>query len=233
MTAKTATPTIVLFPAPNLILPMNPSGSTPRIVIDLGPAGRLEHVLVRGTTTIGRRVENDIRLDDPTVSGRHAQIVWVYDAPYLQDLGSTNGSFVNDQRVAHQELHDGDNIRIGRQVLQFLVVGKATPPPASRARHAPFASDPTPTPRPSGAMRSDTLSFDQVRSLVERARSGGGPPIPAEIHWVAQDATGTWWGFEHRPHPGGSGWREMDMSSFVKLGRGRPNAQWRASLQKV
>lgn len=213
---------------------MNPVRSTPRIVIDLGPAGRLEHVLSRGTTTIGRRVENDIRLDDPTVSGRHAQIVWVYDAPYLQDLGSTNGSFVNEQRVGRQELHDGDVIRIGRQALEYLSAGMAAQPaPPPRARHAPFASDPTPTPRPTGAMRNDTLTFEQVRTLVERARSGGGPPIPSEIHWVAQDATGTWWGFEHRPHAGGSGWREMDMSSFVKLGRGRPNANWRGSLQKV
>lgn len=207
--------------------------STPRIVIDLGPAGRLEHVLERGTTHIGRRVENEIRLDDPTVSGRHAQIVWIYDAPYLQDLGSTNGSFVNDQRVGRQELHDGDVIRVGRQELRFMTTGQPVPVPAPRPRQAPFAADPTPTPRPSGALRNDTLTFEQVRTLVERARSGGGPPIPAEIHWVAQDATGTWWGFEHRPHAGGSGWREMELSSFVKLGRGRPNPNWRGSLQKV
>lgn len=212
---------------------MNPTRSTPCLVIDLGPAGSLEHVLERGTTTIGRRIENDLRLDDPTVSGRHAQIVWVYDAPYLQDLGSTNGSFVNDQRVGRQELHDGDRIRIGRQEMVFQTTGTHQAPPAPRARPAPLSSDPTPSSRPSGALRNDTLTFEQVRTLVENARTGGGPPIPGEIHWVAQDASGTWWGFEHRPHAGGSGWREMDMSSFVKLGRGRPNPNWRGSLQKV
>lgn len=205
--------------------------STPRIVIELGAAGRLEHVLARGTTTIGRRADNDIRVDDRTVSGRHAQIVWVYDAPYLQDLGSTNGSFVNGTRVGRETLHDGDVIRIGRQELRFQVADSTAEP--SVPRPAPFATDPTPTPCPTSAPRNDTLNFDQVRGLVERARSGGGQPIPAEIHWVAQDAAGTWWGFEHRPHAGGSGWREMDMSSFVKLGRGRPNPNWRASLQKV
>lgn len=212
---------------------MTPTRSTPRLVIDLGPAGRLEHVLERGTTGIGRRVENEIRLDDPAVSGRHAQIVWIYDAPYLQDLGSTNGSFVNGERVARQELHDGDVIRLGRQEMRFATAGQPLSTPAPRARPAPFASGPTPAPRPSGTLRNDTLNFEQVRSLVEQSRSGASVPLPAEIHWVAQDATGTWWGFEHRPHAGGSGWREMELSSFIKLGRGRPNPNWRGSLQKV
>ncbi len=210
---------------------MDPNRS-PRIVIELGPAGTLEHALARGTTTIGRQVDNDIRLEDPTVSGHHAQIVWIYDDPYLQDLGSTNGSFVNDQRVGRQDLHDGDLIRVGRQQMRFQGTGDPAPR-APRAKPAPFASDPTPTPRRSGGLRDNTLSFEQVRGLVQSARGGSGPFIPAEIHWVAQDAAGTWWGFEHRPHPGGSGWREMDMSSFVKLGRGRPNPNWRVSLQKV
>lgn len=194
----------------------------PRIVVDVGRSGRLEHPLQRGTTRLGRRPDSDIRMDDPTVSGAHAQIVWIYDPPYIQDLGSTNGTFVNGVRVGRQELRDGDVIRLGRQDLTFRWTGAGNSP-----------APPRPAAAAAGPNGADTLSFDQVRALVSDARAGKGPPIPTEIHWVAQDAAGVWWGFEHRPHAGGSGWRELDMTSFVKLGRGRANPNWRESLRRV
>jgi len=195
----------------------------PRIVIPVGASGRLKHTLRRGTTRVGRRPDTDIRVDDPTVSGLHAQIIWIYDPPYVQDLGSTNGTFVNGVRVGRQTLRDGDVIRVGRQDLIFRW----------GAPGGNGASVETPVPGERHTTPGDTLTFEQVRALVSDARAGLGPPIPTEIHWVAQDAAGVWWGFEHRPHAGGSGWRELDLSSFVKLGRGRANPNWRDSIRKI
>lgn len=76
--------------------------------------------LYAGQTVVGRSDSGealDIPINDPTTSSRHA--VFVSDAPNrmtLQDAGSTNGSFVNDQPVGYQgsvEIHDGDRIRLG------------------------------------------------------------------------------------------------------------------------
>lgn len=75
---------------------------------------------------IGRQSENDIQLDDPAVSGRHARIILkpndylenYYDV-YLEDLGSTNGTIVNDSKVIRQLLKHGDVIRIGSHEFTF------------------------------------------------------------------------------------------------------------------
>ena len=71
-------------------------------------------------TTIGRRPDNDIQIDDVTVSGHHAVIrreasayMEGLDELILCDLGSTNGTLVNGQTVTEHRLRGGDEIRIG------------------------------------------------------------------------------------------------------------------------
>lgn len=78
------------------------------------------------STTIGRLAENDIRLDSPTVSRRHAMIRKQGQDYILEDLGSGNGTMVNDQLIKRVELHDGDLIRISNFLLLFDN-GKVTP----------------------------------------------------------------------------------------------------------
>jgi len=55
--------------------------------------------LQQGTLNIGRTSDNDLVIDDLTVSGRHAKIVSVFNSTYVEDLGSTNGTYVNGKRV--------------------------------------------------------------------------------------------------------------------------------------
>ncbi len=76
--------------------------------------------------TIGRHAASTIRLDDPVVSQNHARVTMQPD-PYLdghhevtlEDLGSTNGTLVNGEKVSRQVLRDGDLIRIGRFEFSF------------------------------------------------------------------------------------------------------------------
>ncbi len=68
----------------------------------------------------GRDEESDIRIDDPSVSRRHARIQPAVDGCYVIDLGSTNGTFVNNQRVSKTQLHNGDSLRIGNSLFRFL-----------------------------------------------------------------------------------------------------------------
>ena len=71
------------------------------------------------TITIGRAIECDIRLDTPTVSRHHARIIKRDNIYSLEDLGSKNGTFVNDKLVKLAELIDGDIIRISNFLLVF------------------------------------------------------------------------------------------------------------------
>jgi predicted nucleic acid-binding Zn-ribbon protein len=77
--------------------------------------------LQRGWTRIGRSVSADIRLDDPTVSRRHALIVWEADKPLrVLDDRSLNGLFVNGEGVDWGRLLDGDELTIGRYRLYVI-----------------------------------------------------------------------------------------------------------------
>lgn len=72
---------------------------------------------------IGRGTECTIRLDDKDVSRRHASLQPFGTDYYIMDMGSTNGTLVNDSPVEKKMLNHGDRISIGQQVLQFILVG--------------------------------------------------------------------------------------------------------------
>jgi len=79
-----------------------------------------EAIALRGEwTRIGRSLAADVRLDDPTVSRRHALVVRQPDGVRVLDDRSLNGVFVNGTRVEWQELNDGDELVVGRFRLVF------------------------------------------------------------------------------------------------------------------
>ena len=84
-----------------------------RLVITT-PSGGVPHELTEKITTIGRAPENVIQLDDPSVSGRHAQIGQVGEDYTITDLESTNGTRVNGELITSVTLRVGDRIRFGK-----------------------------------------------------------------------------------------------------------------------
>jgi FHA domain-containing protein/zinc ribbon family protein len=80
--------------------------------------------LMREWTKIGRSLTADIRLDDPTVSRRHALICRQSEAVRVLDDRSLNGIFLNGDRVEWSELADGDDLLIGRYQLHFVEIGE-------------------------------------------------------------------------------------------------------------
>ncbi len=76
--------------------------------------------LENATTTIGRKEDNDIVIDNQAVSGHHAQIVKEEDDFFIEDLGSLNGTFVNGFKVTKIELFKGDMILVGLHSLEFI-----------------------------------------------------------------------------------------------------------------
>ncbi|MDH3608050.1 MAG: FHA domain-containing protein, partial [Gammaproteobacteria bacterium] len=78
-----------------------------------------EYPLKDGTTTLGRIGTNDIRLLDEMVSGHHAKIISFQNNYFIEDISSTNGSFVNGRRVRKCVLKNGDKISFGPYKLMF------------------------------------------------------------------------------------------------------------------
>ena len=79
--------------------------------------------LDRDTVSLGREASNSIQMHDTEVSRRHAEIRREGSLYTLIDLGSSNGSYVNGQRVQHQELSSGDRVQVGRTLMLFTDPG--------------------------------------------------------------------------------------------------------------
>jgi pSer/pThr/pTyr-binding forkhead associated (FHA) protein len=87
----------------------------------LGDQGEVDvHRLEPGWTRIGRSVAADVRLDDPSVSRRHALVVLEGDSLRVLDDRSLNGVILNDEAVEWGRLEDGDELAIGR--FRLLIV---------------------------------------------------------------------------------------------------------------
>lgn len=91
----------------------------PKITIYLDSDYIQEVKLSEERTILGRRPNSDVVLDNMAVSGQHACLILQGQQVLLEDLGSTNGSFVNGQVVKLQPLQDGDVIEIGKFKIKF------------------------------------------------------------------------------------------------------------------
>lgn len=91
----------------------------PELVTVAGPAPGKVFELTKDRLSLGRLPDSDIPLADPGASRRHAEIRRENGEWIIADMGSTNGTMVNEHAVGERALHDGDRITIGRTVLEF------------------------------------------------------------------------------------------------------------------
>jgi pSer/pThr/pTyr-binding forkhead associated (FHA) protein len=107
------------------VAPRGDSVRSPGVYDDLAPARYLvaddgtAFALREDVTHVGRGIVADVRLDDYTVSARHAIIVVRGAGLRILDDRSTNGTIVNGRRIDEAELHDGDVVVLGRVVLTY------------------------------------------------------------------------------------------------------------------
>ncbi len=105
------------------------------------PGGAVKEIAItKSEFTIGRKDGNDLVVEDPAVSGRHARLVKIHAVYFLEDLGSTNGTFVNGQKIERRQLRDTDVVAIGKHRLIFREENAA---PAAEGASAVSASDRT------------------------------------------------------------------------------------------
>ncbi len=92
---------------------------SPKLLVKLQGKGSRNIDLTLETLTIGRKADNTLVIEDPSVSGHHAQIVKVQAVFFLEDLKSTNGTAINGRPITRQQLRDADMITIGQHRLIF------------------------------------------------------------------------------------------------------------------
>jgi pSer/pThr/pTyr-binding forkhead associated (FHA) protein len=84
-----------------------------------------EITLNQAATTIGRLPDNTVQIDNLAVSGHHARITWEADHYEIEDLGSLNGTYVNNDRVGKAKLRHCDVVKIGKHEIEFKNEGPA------------------------------------------------------------------------------------------------------------
>ncbi|MDB5799133.1 MAG: hypothetical protein JWL63_72 [Rhodocyclales bacterium] len=91
-----------------------------KLVLSMDGLVLKEIMLSKERTTIGRKPHNDIQIDNLAISGEHALIVCILNDAFLEDLNSTNGTYVNSQPVKKHVLKDGDVVELGKYRLKFI-----------------------------------------------------------------------------------------------------------------
>lgn len=177
-----------------------------------------EYVLRQDRISIGRTFDNDIHVSDSTVSGHHARIVMNPDYRYIEDMGSTNGTFVNGERIKRHPLRAGDRITIGQHTMIFTTDNEI----AELEEHEP-------------TLQLSTNSILQPDATMPLGQVNSKPPANSDkaINWVAQDENGIWWGFENEPTASPNGWSSFQDTMQLKLKKEQPNPEWQKTLHKI
>jgi hypothetical protein len=91
-----------------------------RLVLSLDGQVLAEYNMSKERYTVGRLPDNDIRIDNPAVSGHHALVINILNDSFLEDLNSTNGTYVNGKIIKKHALQQGDTITVGHHSLRFV-----------------------------------------------------------------------------------------------------------------
>jgi pSer/pThr/pTyr-binding forkhead associated (FHA) protein len=129
----------------------------PKMIVSIDGVVIKEVQLTKDRTSLGRRPYNDIVIDNLAVSGEHAVLQMSGDEVYLEDLNSTNGTYINGKAVKKQLLQNSDTVEIGKYKIKY--VNEAVPAgfektmvvKASPADLVPAAAGPSAVAAPAGA----------------------------------------------------------------------------------
>jgi len=92
-----------------------------KLVVSLDGVVIKEVQITKDKTTLGRRPYNDIVIDNLAVSGEHAVLQMVGNDVFIEDLNSTNGTYINGKAIKKQLLADNDTVEIGKYKIKFLL----------------------------------------------------------------------------------------------------------------
>ncbi|MGD8378882.1 MAG: FHA domain-containing protein [Gammaproteobacteria bacterium] len=91
-----------------------------KLILSLDGSVQAEYEMDKERLTIGRLPDNDIHIDNLAVSGHHALIINILNDSFLEDLNSTNGTYVNGKLIKKHALQSGDVVTVGKHQLRYL-----------------------------------------------------------------------------------------------------------------
>lgn len=146
-----------------------------RLVMFKESGERKEFPLGEGMTLIGRQEDCDLRIPLGEISRRHAQIIIHEGTVTLRDLGSSNGTYVNNQRITEQELNPGDHVVLGPVVFTVQIDGEPAELRHVRTRLEARAQEPSmKVPPPNALEGTDITTLDDADLFAP----GGGEVDP-------------------------------------------------------
>jgi len=168
------------------------------VVLSAGMTGR-SHLLKADKTTIGRVDDNMFQIPEPSVSSHHCEVIVRGNDVIVHDLNSTNGTFINGEKVSESALQLGQVLRLGQIELR-LDTDDAPPPTAAPAPAAPTTSAAPSSTTTSGKKPLDhTMVMQRGVNLTEFEQGRQGVPgkgfskkddKAGKIFWIAAGCVG-------------------------------------------
>lgn len=155
----------------------------PKMIVSIDGVVIKEVQLTKDRTSLGRRPYNDIVIDNLAVSGEHAVLQLTGSEVYLEDLNSTNGTYVNGKAVKKQLLQNNDTIEIGKYKIKFIheapgatfektmIMKPGMVPPV------PKAAAPAPGAAPAPAAAADAAHVNASIKVLSGAAAGREVPL--------------------------------------------------------
>ena len=140
----------------------------PKLLLKFNAAVIKEIPLDKTSLSVGRKPDNDIVVDNPAISSHHCKIVLEGGTYFVEDLESTNGTFVNEKRVKKAGLHHNDVVGLAKHALVFV---EEAPPPAAA---------PPPEKKPEGdatMVIAPQKQAEMVAAAQAAAKEGAGAKI--------------------------------------------------------
>ena len=142
----------------------------PKVIVSIDGVVIKEVTLAKDRTTLGRRPYNDIVIDNLAISGEHAVLHMIGADVYLEDLNSTNGTYINTRAVKKQALEHNDVIEVGKYKIRYLTGAAVVEPIARTVLQSPISG---PIPLSSAPTVSAPLGGATGTAIV-RVLSGAG-----------------------------------------------------------
>lgn len=145
----------------------------PKMIVSIDGVVIKEVQLTKDRTTLGRRPYNDIVIDNLAVSGEHAALQMAGHEVYLEDLDSTNGTYVNGKSIKKQLLRNGDAVEIGKYKIKFVSdVASESFDKTMMVKAGAGGMAPTPAAPPSVAATPFGVELGEPRSAAIKVLSG-------------------------------------------------------------
>jgi pSer/pThr/pTyr-binding forkhead associated (FHA) protein len=163
----------------------------PKMIVSIDEVVIKEVQLTKDRTTLGRRPYNDIVIDNLAVSGEHAVLQMTGGEVFLEDLNSTNGTYLNGKAIKKQQLQNGDAIEIGKYKIKFVGDGEADNFDKTMVVKARPSAPPPPPPRPAapGPSGGDSIgmgAFQASIKVLSGAASGREVPLTKVVTTIGK-----------------------------------------------